>query len=273
MKTKAKRDDVRSPALGGALAGDAGDTAREKKSRGNGDEEAAAEVVAPLERRSIRQDLLSTLLTAIFQGKIEAGKTLNIQRLAAKFGVSATPIREALVQLATIGMVEMRHNYGTVARKFGPVELREIYHLRSLLESEASRGACGRIPRGELEQLQAELEGLLKVRGTDWSERAMAADRALHAMIARNCGSRRLEEEIGRYELLMQCIRDVVGNFCHAQDKGLREHLNIVDALLANHPELAAQAMQAHVLSTAESVKAARFNGDQPIAPGSSAVP
>ena len=227
----------------------------------------------PLERRSIRQDLLSTLLTAIFQGQIETGQTLNIQRLAARFGVSATPVREALVQLATIGMVEMRHNYGTVARRFGPVELKEIYHLRALLESEATRNACGRIPPDDLLALKSEMRGLLDERGEQWSERAMAADRKLHALIARYCGSRRLEEEIGRYNLLMQCIRDVVGNYCHAQDKGLCEHLNIVDALLANHPELAAQAMQAHVLSTAESVKAARFGGDQPIAPGSSAVP
>jgi DNA-binding GntR family transcriptional regulator len=217
----------------------------------------------PLERRSIRQDLLGTLLTAIFQGRIEAGEALNIQRLAARFGVSATPVREALVHLATIGMVEMRHNYGTVARRFGPSELKEIYHLRSLLESEATRNACGRIPADELLELKSEMQGLLAKDGDGWSERAMAADRRLHALIARHCGSRRLKEEIERYNLLMQCVREVVGNFCHAQDKGLCEHLNIVDALLGNHPELAAQAMRAHVLSTAESVRAARFGGQE----------
>jgi DNA-binding GntR family transcriptional regulator len=219
-----------------------------------------------LQRHSIRQDLLSTLLTAIFQGKIEAGQPLNIQRLAVRFGVSATPVREALVQLATIGMVEMRHNYGTVARRFGPEELKEIYHLRSLLESEATRMACGRIPADELTALRSEMQRLLAEHGEGWSEQAMAADRRLHALIARHCGSRRLEEEIGRYNLLMQCIREVVGNFCHAQDKGLSEHLNIVEALLGNHPELAAHAMRSHVLSTAESVKTARFGIPQPSA-------
>lgn len=212
-----------------------------------------------LQRHSIRQDLLSTLLTAIFQGEIEPGRSLNIQRFALRFGVSATPVREALVQLSTIGMVEMRHNYGTVARRFGPEELREIYHLRALLESEATRNACGRIPVDALRALQSEMQGLLRERGEHWSEQAMAADRRLHALISSHCGSRRLEEEIGRYNLLMQCIREVVGNDCHAQDKGLCEHLNITEALLGNHPELAAQAMRAHVLSTAESVRQARF--------------
>lgn len=216
-----------------------------------------------LERRSIRQDLLRTLLMAIFQGQIKVGQTLNIQRLAARFGVSATPVRESLVQLASIGMVEMRHNYGTVARPFGRVELSEIYHLRAVLECEATRTACGRISGDELLALRTEMQGLLDARGEQWSERAMAADRALHALIASHCGSRRLEEEIGRYNMLMQCIREVVGNYCHAQDKGLYEHLNIVDALLANHPELAAQAMRSHILSTAESVKTAHFGKSQ----------
>lgn len=220
-----------------------------------------------VERRSIRQDLLGTLLTAIFQGQIEAGQALNIQKLAQRFGVSATPVREALVQLATIGMVEMRHNYGTVARKFGPGELREIYHLRGLLESEAARGACGRIPRESLQRLKSEIETLLKKRGRNWSERTMALDRELHALIAEHCGSRRLHEEIARYELLMQCIRDVVGNFCHAQAKGLNEHLSIVDALLDEDRERSAEAMRAHVLSTAASVRAARF-GDESAADG-----
>jgi DNA-binding GntR family transcriptional regulator len=219
-------------------------------------------VLPSLVRRSIRQDLLGTLLTAIFQGQIEAGQALNIQALAQRFGVSATPIREALVQLATIGMVEMRHNYGTVARKFGPDELREIYHLRSLLESEAARNACGRIPRAALEKLKSEMETLLKTRGKDWSERAMTLDRELHALIAEHCGSRRLHEEIARYDLLMQCIREVVGNFCHAQDKGLTEHLNIVDALLDEDPERSSAAMREHVLSTSSSVRVARFGAD-----------
>lgn len=237
-----------------------------RKARANEDWPGPAPQSLQLERRSIRQDLLSTLLTAIFQGQIEPGQSLNIQRLAARFGVSATPVREALVQLATIGMVEMRHNYGTVARRFGAEELKEIYNLRALLESEATRNACGRLPVEELLALKAEMEGLLERRGEQWSERAMAADRSLHALIARHCGSRRLEEEIGRYNLLIQCIRDVVGNLCHAQDKGLCEHLNIVEALLGKHPELAAQAMRAHVLSTAESARAARFGDAAPTA-------
>lgn len=227
---------------------------------------SAAQDSIPLERRSIRHDLLGTLLTAMFHGEIKAGQTLNIQRLAMRFGVSATPVREALVQLATIGMVEMRHNYGTVARRFGPDELKEIFHLRAILESEATRTACGRLPLDALMALKHEMSDLLNARGEQCSEQARSADRRLHSLIASHCGSRRLEEEIGRYQLLMQCIHDVVGNVCHAQDKDLSEHLNIMDALLNNHSELAAQAMRSHILSTAESVKVALF-GDSPPAP------
>ena len=203
--------------------------------------------------------MVDSLLAAIFRGQLREGQWLNTQKLAAQLGVSGTPVREALVELATIGLVEMQHNLGTVTRRFGPLELEEIYHLRAVLEAEAARCACGRILPADLEPLKAEMTALLRARGSAWSERAIAADRALHALVARHCGSRRLTEEISRYNTLVQSLREVVGNRSHAQEKGLREHLEIVKALLQKQPARAAQAMRKHVLSTAESVRQALF--------------
>ena len=50
-------------------------------------------------------------------------------------GISATPIREALVELESIGVVQFVHNRGTIVKPFGPQQLREIYHLRRVLEA------------------------------------------------------------------------------------------------------------------------------------------
>src|SRR3989304_1469431 len=82
-----------------------------------------------------RQNLTQTLLTAVFRGQIPEGEWLNAQKLAAEFGVSATPVREALLELAAVGLVEMQHNRGTVVRPFKARELRDIYHLRAILEA------------------------------------------------------------------------------------------------------------------------------------------
>jgi DNA-binding GntR family transcriptional regulator len=214
----------------------------------------------PVPQQALRQSVSASLLKAIFKGQISEGDWLNAQKLAEKLGVSATPVREALVELTTLGIVETLHNRGCVSRPFGPAQLRDIYVLRRLLESETARCACGKIPREALENLQTEMSDLLgKSNQPDWSDAAMALDRQLHQLIAENCGSQRLAEEIARYDNLIQTIRDIVGDQSRAQQRALPEHLIIIEALLANNPEKAAAAMSKHIESTAEAVEKALF--------------
>jgi len=210
-------------------------------------------------QRALRQNVLRSLLTAIVKGQLAEGQWLNAQKLAEEFGVSATPVREALVELTTIGVVEMQHNRGTIIRRFGPTELLEVYQLRAVLEAEATRCACGQIPIADLQRFRHEMMLLLKKRPSDWSERAWELDREFHALIANHCGSRRLAEEISRYRTLMQSIREAVGNQYHAQDNALKEHLAVIRPLLKKQAERAAQAMRQHILSTAESAGKALF--------------
>ena len=217
----------------------------------------------PLPQRALRQNLTQTLLTAVFRGQLPEGEWLNVQKLAAEFGVSATPVREALLELAAVGLVEMQHNRGTVVRPFNARELRDIYHLREILEVEATRCACGRIPEEELRALKQVMTALRARRGANWSEQAMASDRNLHELIARSCGSQRLAEEIGRYHTLMQSLRKVVGNQSAAQERALPEHLDILSALLKKDAKRAAATMRKHIQSTARAVEAALFPKQQ----------
>lgn len=216
-----------------------------------------------LPQRALRQNLTQNLLSAIFRGQLREREWLNAQKLAAEFGVSATPVREALLELAAVGLVEIQHNRGTVVRPFNASDLRDIYHLREILEVEATRCACGRIPHEELRALKQAMTELRGRKGADWSNQAMATDRALHELIARHCGSRRLAEEISRYNNLMQSLRDVVGNQSAAQERALPEHLEILNALMKENPDRAAAAMSKHIQSTARAVTAALFPNQQ----------
>jgi DNA-binding GntR family transcriptional regulator len=210
--------------------------------------------------RALRQNVVASLLKAIFRGQIGEGDWLNAQKLAAKLGVSATPVREALVEMTTIGVVATRHNRGFVARPFGPVQLRDIYHLRQVLEQEAARCAAGKIPAEILTDLQSEMLKLAsETKDSQWSQQAMASDRKLHKLIADHCGSQRLAEEIIRYNILMQAIRDVVGDQSRAQQRALPEHLAIIQSLLDDNPGAAGASMARHIQSTAEAVESALF--------------
>jgi DNA-binding GntR family transcriptional regulator len=185
---------------------------------------------------------------------------LVVHKLADRFGISSTPVREALVELEAVGMVRFVHNRGAVVKPFGPTELREVFQIRRILESEATRTACGRIDAAALEDHRREtavLAGL--TRGDEASEREMATDRRLHRMIADACGSGRLYDEIERYDALVQAIREIVGNRRQAQQRAMAEHLAVIDALLAGDARMAADEMARHIDRTADDVEAVMF--------------
>jgi DNA-binding GntR family transcriptional regulator len=196
----------------------------------------------------LRHNLVSHILRLIFEGHLKDGEHLVVQRLAHKHGVSATPAREALLELNSIGVVEMLPNRGAVVRPFGGEQLRDIYQLRRILEVEAARSCCGRIDVEALHSLREEMMSLKQDSSIDdWSEKAMSADRRLHEVIAKSSGNPRLVREIERYNILVQAVRDVVGNAIPAQLEAIDDHLAIIDAVVAGDAQQAQQAMARHI--------------------------
>lgn len=213
-----------------------------------------------------RLDLVRRLLREMFEARWAGGDRLVETELAQRFGVSRTPVREAISELAAVGLVEARPNCGAIMRPFGPRQIEDIYDVRGLLEGEATRLACDRLDAREVKHLLGTFEELLaeRTRDDDWSRRAWAVDRAMHELLAATCGNRRLAEEIARYGRFAQVIREVVGNRSHAQEDAIRAHLKILRALAAKQSAEAAEAMREHVREAAKAaldVLAPRFSG------------
>jgi DNA-binding GntR family transcriptional regulator len=217
-------------------------------------------------RQALRHQVVRRLLLEIFRGTLPAGTRLITHKLSEQLGISATPLREALVELEAIGMVDISHNRGAVVAPFGPTELRGIYQVRRVLESEAARCACGRLDRGVLEAFQDEMREYV-ARGSKsaaWLKAVMASDARFHAAIAAACGSPRLAREIDRYALLMQTVSEAIGNRSHSKEDGVQEHLAIVEALLAEDPERSAAAMARHIEATAGRALGVMFSTSRP---------
>lgn len=216
-----------------------------------------------------RFDLVRRLLREMFEGRWAGGERLVETELAERFGVSRTPVREAISELAAVGLVDVRPNCGAVMRSFGPRQIEDIYDVRGLLEGEATRLACDRLDAREVKQLIGTFKELLAERkhDDDWSRRAWAVDRAMHELLAATCGNRRLAEEIARYGRFAQVIREVIGNRSHAQEGAIRAHLEILKALAAKRPAAAAEAMRRHVRQAGQAaldVLAPKFSAASP---------
>jgi DNA-binding GntR family transcriptional regulator len=209
--------------------------------------------------------VVKSILRSIFMGEFRGGDRLVEEELAVSIGVSRTPIREALGELAGIRMVEVKPNHGAVVLPFGPRQIRELYHIRRVLESEAARLAVPHVDADALEQLRVEHEELLHAdpRPLDWSARILVLDQRLHELIARSSGMPRLSEEIDRYRALIESIREAVGNIAHAQDVALVEHLKIIDALRSRDADGAAEAMARHITRGTEAAVTALFSSSR----------
>jgi DNA-binding GntR family transcriptional regulator len=208
-----------------------------------------------------RPTIVQWMLTEVFEGRLRAGQHLVTQDLAARFGVSHTPIREALIALAGIGIIDLLPNRGAVVRRVTARDVREICQVRRILECEATRTACGRVGADELEALADAFRGLIAARPTALAEvidEARALDSRLHDLIAVSCGNLFLANEIGRLKIVFRVCRDVA--YAHDRTRvasgrfvdEAREHLSIVEALRAGDRKTAVRAMSRHILTSVE---------------------
>lgn len=207
-----------------------------------------------------RSTIVQGVLTEIFNGRLRAGQRLITQDLADRFGVSHTPIREALIELGALGIIDLHPNRGAVVRPVTSRDVAEVCEVRRLLECEAARAACGRIHPRTLSLLQEQIRRLKDLTGPARRimQQARELDNRLHDAIAHASGNSFLAKEIARLKAVFRAFRDVgweleeARNDYHRVGMEADEHLALLEALASGSAERAAQAMAHHIRSGQE---------------------
>ena len=209
-----------------------------------------------------REAIVSSLLAEVFQGRLRAGQHLITRELAARFGVSHTPIREALIALAGTGVIDLSPNKGAVVRRVTRQDVKEVCQVRRILECEAVRLACGRIALAEVDSLRVGLRRQAESAATShraqFIEDARALDSRLHDHIALSCGNTLLAKELSRLKTLFRAFRDVAWEHDGARNDSRRlaeessEHLAIVEWLAVGDSREASRAMSRHIMNGAK---------------------
>jgi DNA-binding GntR family transcriptional regulator len=210
----------------------------------------------PFDHGLRRPAIVRAVLTDIFHGNLRAGQRLVTETLANRFGVSHTPIREALIELRGIGVVDLLPNRGAVVRKVTARDVREVCQVRKVLECEAVRGAARRADRATVKALVADIRDLAASPADSTAvARARELDNRLHDLIRESCGNSFLVAELARLRTLFRTFRDVTWDLelarrdFHRIAVEAREHLAITGALLAGDANAATRAMAAHIRS------------------------
>ncbi|MGW1012367.1 GntR family transcriptional regulator [Streptomyces termitum] len=146
----------------------------------------------PVRRHSVRSQVLDALRTALVSGELSPGEVYSAPALGERFGVSATPVREAMQRLAVEGAVEVVPNRGFRVVVRGPRELAELAEVRALIEVPVMLRLARTVPAARWAALRplAEATGAAAARG----DRAHYAetDRAFHRAVLALAGNEQL---------------------------------------------------------------------------------
>lgn len=203
---------------------------------------------------NLTENTLERLRKMILRGELAAGTHLQERAFAEQLGVSRTPLREAITRLITEGLVTRSTRGTPMVSRISVSEIVEILHVRRLLECEAARQAANvNSSPEEWLQFKATIQNFLK---NDRPDRVTHADFDfdLHMHIARTAGSKLLMELIQGLKLKTRIYDQ--GEIPSRFEPGAREHLEIIDAILARDPEAAENAMRRHIDNAREAILA-----------------
>lgn len=209
----------------------------------------------PVARSVLSDQVKDRILQWILEGDLAPGSRIIETRVAKELGVSQAPVREALRDLATLGIIEMQAYRGARVRQPSKAELVEGMELRGELEALAARQAAIKITREELSELRILIDEMRLLAEAGNTHDHSLKNITFHAIVVRASKNRTLERI---WSLLEPHARTYVTAMVPGTDLlwlGDR-HIAILDALEAGDPDRAAETMRSHAREAEELVLA-----------------
>jgi DNA-binding GntR family transcriptional regulator len=210
-------------------------------------------MIPPLElpvlqvRRSIRNQVGQALRAALVSGQMRPGEVYSAPMLAARLGVSATPVREAMLDLVKEGLVVTAPNKGFSVRELSAREMDEITEIRRLLEIPPTVEAIGKATPKDLKALRVLAQEIVDAAANQDLLSFVRVDREFHLKILSLTGNSELVSLVG--SLRDRARLYGIASLAETGELGItaREHLQIVDLIEAGDHVGLEQMMQRHI--------------------------
>ena len=214
------------------------------------DTQTPAHAAPSLAPRALYEEVAELLRQRIFRRELEPGSWVDELKIAEEYGISRTPLREALKVLAAEGLVTMKVRRGAYVTEVSEKDLRDVYHLLSLLESDAggevaAHGSDAAI--AELTALHNELEAAHQER-----DRFFAVNERFHLRLLELADTRWRLQMVSALRKVMKLNRHHSLFKAGRIEESLAEHRAILAALRARDPALTVQRMKEHFASGLE---------------------
>jgi DNA-binding GntR family transcriptional regulator len=200
--------------------------------------------------RQAAPQVFEQLRETIISLELAPGTVLSRAELAERFGVSQTPIRDALLRLGEEGLVDIFPQHATVVSRIDIPSARQAHFLRLALEMEIVRTLAGRADEALLAKLRSQVDVQAALAGSQAYREFIDADRAFHRLMYDAAGVPALHDLVRRLSGHVDRLR-----LLHLPTAGkartiVRDHRRIVDALAAGDAEAAQAGLRDHLSGT-----------------------
>ncbi|MFZ9178091.1 MAG: GntR family transcriptional regulator [Limnohabitans sp.] len=206
--------------------------------------------VITLTPRALYEEVAELLRQRIFARELEPGSWIDEVKIAEAYGISRTPLREALKVLAAEGLVTMKMRRGAYVTEVNEKDLSDVYHLLALLESDAAGVVAERATEAELESLAELHQSLERAQGD--REAFFRINEEFHQRLLQLADNRWREQMVADLRKVMKLNRHQSLLKSGRILESLQEHRLLLQALQSRDAAASAQRMREHFLSGLE---------------------
>lgn len=204
-------------------------------------------------------DLLSKkvyfiLKKEIIKGSFKPGDKVLEGRIAEQMGISRTPVREAIRELAAEGFVTLSPNQGVVVRSVSAESIREVLQIHSVLEGLAARLSCEVINEEDLKELENYVNKMEKLTNKKDLSTYSEVDLRFHELIVNICRNKRLMQMRKNISDQAQRYRISSLRIPRRLKESLKEHRKILEAFKTKDPKKADSMSQKHIQNALKNI-------------------
>lgn len=205
-------------------------------------------------KQNLNEQVYEQLKDLIIRDELKQGDLLSENELAKRFGVSRTPVREAVRSLVNEGFVEVRNGVGTFVNRITNREVLDIFEVRACLECLAATTAIAHISDEELNEQEAGWRELAKRYESgetiDYKE-ILALDDALHALLVNKSENQALKEMIHEIGVKITRLQYISLTALSDTRSSIRQHLEIIAIIRRRESALLEPVLRGHILQGA----------------------
>jgi DNA-binding GntR family transcriptional regulator len=217
-----------------------------------------------ISRKSLHGELVPLVRNMVIGGELQPGDKIPEQALCERFGVSRTPLREALKVLAAEGLLQLSLNRGATVAKITSEEVDQLFPIMGALEGLAGESACVRMSRKQFSHLQQLHDDMLEAyeRG-EWGL-YIRLNRDIHESLFEFAGNAALSALYNSLMVRIHSVRFVAKKSPQRWKQAVQDHEKLMAALRARNAPLVREILHEHLRHKAEMVHEAMGQGAIP---------